>query len=132
MRAPIFPHDLKSFFARVPPAQRELVDALRRLVRWVVPETEETVLWGSLSYHRPALGGRVKGAVCLITPKRDRVDLGFIHGAALEDPARLLRGSGKHKRHVSIRHVDEIDEEALRCLLEAALHYHPSDSPEAL
>ena len=31
------------------------------------------------------------------------VNVGFFHGAALPDPARLLQGSGKFMRHVKLR-----------------------------
>jgi hypothetical protein len=31
------------------------------------------------------------------------VNVGFFHGAALKDPARLLQGSGKFMRHVKLR-----------------------------
>ena len=31
------------------------------------------------------------------------VNLGFFHGAALDDPAGLLEGAGKRMRHVKIR-----------------------------
>src|SRR5215216_3340315 len=30
-------------------------------------------------------------------------NVGFFHGAALDDPARLLEGSGKRMRHVKVR-----------------------------
>jgi hypothetical protein len=31
------------------------------------------------------------------------VNVGFFHGAALPDPARLLQGTGKYMRHVKLR-----------------------------
>lgn len=105
--------------------QRQVVAKLRRLIRQAAPEAEETVLWGSLSYHRPALGGRIKGAVCLITPKMDCVHLGFIHGAVLTDPLRLLRGTAKVKRFVRIEKVGDIDEDALRNLVKESAKYDP-------
>jgi hypothetical protein len=33
---------------------------------------------------------------------RNHVNVGFFHGAALEDPAGLLQGAGKHMRHVKL------------------------------
>ena len=36
-----------------------VVSALREVVRRVVPDAVETRLWGSVSFHRPATGGRV-------------------------------------------------------------------------
>ena len=46
--------------------------------------------------------------------------LGFFHGAALPDPAKLLEGTGKRMRHVKLRWGKPIDEAALRGLVEAA------------
>jgi hypothetical protein len=102
-----------------------VVAALRQLIRRAAPDTVETVLWGSLSYHRPSFEGRIKGAVCLITLKPDCVHLGFIHGAVLADPDHLLRGSGIAKRFVPIRDVRDIDANALRALIKAADEYDP-------
>jgi hypothetical protein len=113
------------FLARLPRRQGQIVAALRRLVRQTAPETAETVLWASLSYHRSSFGGRVKGAVCLITPRDDCVHLGFIHGSALADPFCLLRGSGKAKRFVPIESVQDIDRQALSHLVRAAAEFDP-------
>src|SRR5579871_1098015 len=48
------------------------------------------------------------------------VNVGFFHGAALADPARLLQGSGKRMRHVKLRPGAAVDAGALRKLIEAA------------
>jgi hypothetical protein len=115
----------KEFLARVSASQRPIITALRTLIHEMVPESAETVLWDSLSYHRPNLGGRIKGAVCLITPTPDAVHLGFIHGAALADPENLLRGSLKSKRFVPIQKLSDIDKKSLGALIRAAGNYLP-------
>ena len=48
------------------------------------------------------------------------VNVGFFHGAALPDPARLLQGSGRFMRHVKLRPETATDATALRGLIEAA------------
>ena len=48
------------------------------------------------------------------------VNVGFFHGAALPDPARLLQGSGKFMRHVKLRPGTSTDAAALAALIEAA------------
>jgi hypothetical protein len=115
----------EAFVAAIPARQRTTVAELRALIRKLVPEAKETVLWGSLSYHRPRVGGRVKGAVCLITPKTEAVHLGFIHGASLADPAGLLQGTRRAKRFVPVRRISEIDRQALADLVRAAGEYVP-------
>jgi hypothetical protein len=87
------------------PGNREVVLALRNVVHRTVPQAEESVLWGSLSYHRPQVGGRVKGAVCQIVVKQGQVRLDFIHGVRLPDPCGLLQGDKLSKRFVPIETV---------------------------
>lgn len=48
------------------------------------------------------------------------VNVGFFHGAALADPARLLEGAGKSMRHVKLRPGSATGTAALRRLIEAA------------
>jgi hypothetical protein len=51
---------------------------------------------------------------------KSHVDVGFFHGAALEDPARLLEGSGKRMRHVKLEPGREPNSAALEDLIDAA------------
>lgn len=48
------------------------------------------------------------------------VNVGFFHGAALPDPARLLQGNGKFMRHVKLRPGTSTNTTALRELIDAA------------
>jgi hypothetical protein len=48
------------------------------------------------------------------------VHVGFFHGAALPDPARLLQGTGKFMRHAKLRPGTATNAAALSSLIEAA------------
>lgn len=48
------------------------------------------------------------------------VNVGFFHGAALPDPARLLQGTGKFMRHVKLKAETVTNSTALSELIEAA------------
>jgi hypothetical protein len=48
------------------------------------------------------------------------VNVGFFHGAALPDPARLLQGSGKFMRHVKLRPRTATNAAALNTLIDMA------------
>ena len=48
------------------------------------------------------------------------VNVGFFHGAALPDPARLLEGAGKCMRHVKLRPGTPVKATALSRLIETA------------
>ena len=47
-------------------------------------------------------------------------NVGFFHGATLDDPAGLLEGSGKRMRHVKLRWGVPVDEAALSDLIAVA------------
>ena len=48
------------------------------------------------------------------------VNVGFFYGAALDDPTRLLQGSGKRMRHVKLKPGVPVDDAALLMLIENA------------
>ena len=48
------------------------------------------------------------------------VDVGFFHGAALSDPARLLQGTGKFMRHVKLRPGTATNDTAISRLIDEA------------
>ena len=48
------------------------------------------------------------------------VNVGFFHGATLDDPAGLLRGAGKRMRHVKLRWGEPVNVAALNELIAAA------------
>jgi hypothetical protein len=116
------PADVQAFLDGLSPATRPLVVALRDVVQRTVPHAEESVVWGSLSYHRPEIGGRVRGAVCQIVVRRGQVRLDFIHGIRLLDPCGLLQGDQVSKRFVPIETVADAGRlEVVALLREAAL-----------
>jgi hypothetical protein len=63
------------------------------------------------------LGDAPFGYVNLFT---SHVNVGFFHGAALPDPARLLQGAGKRMRHVKLRPETATDSAALSRLIAEA------------
>jgi hypothetical protein len=118
--------DFEAVLDRLSPDTRAIVSALREMIARAAPDAVETILWGSLSYHRPEVGGRVKGAVCLITVRRGQVRLEFIHGIRLADPAGLLCGNLRSKRHVPIASVAQVRRPELAALVRAAAAVDPT------
>ena len=57
------------------------------------------------------------GYVCAFT---DHVNVGFFFGALLNDPTRLLEGTGKGGRHVKLRLGRDVNAAALAQLVDAA------------
>lgn len=112
--------DVRAFLDGLSPEIRRVVLSLRAVVRRAVPGAEESILWGGLSFHRPEVGGRVKGAVCLIGVKSGEVRLDFIHGVRLADPARLLEGKLLSKRYVHLETVADTRRPEIEALIREA------------
>jgi len=51
---------------------------------------------------------------------KNHVNVGFFHGAMLDDPAGLLEGTGKRMRHVRLTADGEVSVSALSDLIDAA------------
>jgi hypothetical protein len=118
--------DVQSFVNDLSTATREVVLALRDVVRHTVPDAVESRVWGCLSYHRPEIGGRVKGAVCQIVVKRDQVRLDFVHGVRLADPRNLLQGNRLSKRFVPIATVADAKRPEIAALIREAADLDPN------
>jgi hypothetical protein len=122
--------DVSDFLNRLPADAWQLVSVLRKLIRRLVPNAQESVVWGSLSFHRPEIGGRVKGAVCMIVVRDHAVRLDFIHGIRLSDPAGLLQGSLVSKRFVPIESVEDARRPEVAALIRAAAAVDPTQWTE--
>ncbi len=93
--------------AKVPERYRPLVAALRDLVRECAPGADETALYGS-----PAWKGE-KG-LAIISVSKTHLTFAFDRGAEFTDSHGLLAGAGKKTRHVKLKSLDTLNEEALR------------------
>jgi hypothetical protein len=63
---------------------------------------------------------RPSHAVVGITLYPRWVNLGFMEGALLDDPARVLVGSGSQFRHVRLAAAEDLDRPAIRALVDQA------------
>jgi len=111
---------MELFLDTLPHDTRELVVALRSIIRKISPDAEETMLWGGISYHTPWIGGRVKGALCQIEAKGSEVRIAFIHGIRLADPTHLLCGTALSKRFVPIQSLAEAQRPEIAALIREA------------
>jgi hypothetical protein len=112
--------NIRAFVHALPNDERIIVAALRKVIHRSAPQAVETILWGGLSYHRPNIGGRVKGAVCQIGVKNGQVRLDFIHGIHLTDPLHLLQGNRLSKRFILISSKAEAERPEVAALIREA------------
>ena len=61
-----------------------------------------------------------QAAFAYVDAFRSHVNVGFFFGAELDDPARLLEGSGKRMRHVKVRWGEPVNAAALGELITAS------------
>lgn len=93
---------------------RETVQALRELVKKLVPDATETVN----SWNIPTF--EYNGPLCYYSVASKHITFGFLQGAHLEDPTGLLEGTGKNLRHVKLKRVEDVHNKSLAALIKSA------------
>jgi hypothetical protein len=95
---------------------------VRALVKEADPEVVEEWKWRGVPtwYH--------EGILCTGETYKDKVKLTFAKGASLEDPSGLFNSSlgGNTRRAIDIAEGEEIDAEAFRALVQAAVALNES------
>jgi len=88
--------------------------AVRALVKKTVTGCEEYVNpWKIPTFD-------LNGPLCFYMVANNHVVFGFVRGAMLRDPERLLEGTGKYLRHVKLRSISDVRQPSVRRLLEEA------------
>ncbi|MFH2040694.1 MAG: DUF1801 domain-containing protein [Chloroflexota bacterium] len=122
----MFPtRSIQKMLATVPPDLQEIVLELRNLVAEVAPGVTEKIHAKGFSYFFKERGGPVSAGVCQISIHADHVRLGFIHGAFLPDPAGLLVGEPKYKKHLRIYSYTGADWDYCKTLIAASAAFDP-------
>ena len=96
---------------------------VRRLVREADPEVVEEVKWRKPSNPLGVPVWEHGGIICTGETYKSVVKMTFARGAALEDPSGLFNSGleGNTRRAIDFREGDQIDEEALKALVRAAV-----------
>jgi hypothetical protein len=106
--------DVEAWFAAPEHDLRRLAQPWFEALRACGPDVRELLHDG---HPTACVGG---AAFAYVDAFSAHVNLGFFHGAALDDPAGLLEGAGKRMRHVKVRWGAPVDEAALNALIAAA------------
>lgn len=111
---------LDEFLSTHTPPVQEMALKTRELVLSLFPDAVKQIdVPGKLLGYGTA--PTYAGTVCVIMPLKDSLNLGFARGTSLPDPAHKLQGTGKKARHIKFKSLDEIDDPAVRALLQAAI-----------
>jgi hypothetical protein len=100
----------------------ETLSRLRALIRQADPEVVEEWKWRGVPVWARA------GIICTGETYKNVVKMTFAKGASIKDPAGLFNSSleGKVRRAIDIHEGEEIDEEALKVLIRAAVALNES------
>ena len=100
----------------------ETLARIRILIKQAEPEVVEEWKWRGVPvwYHA--------GMICTGETYKNVVKITFAKGASLEDPSGLFNSSleGNTRRAIDFHEGDEIDEEALKALIRAAVALNTS------
>jgi len=107
---------IEQFLENYDPKVREVCEQLRTLAKELTPEMEEFLFpgWKNISYGKSRSD---KDLFFYIAPFKDSVNLGFFRGTSLQDKNNLLKGTGKHMRHIKIKSMAEVDLKAISSMI---------------
>jgi len=110
--------DVQTFLSQYDEHVQAIASRLRTLVVQVMPEANEVITGHkNISYSTDA--GQMKGGMVYVAPFKDSVNLGFMDGIDLEDPQKLLDGTGKRLRHIKFRSLAAVEENEAHLLQQA-------------
>lgn len=97
---PVGPDSLIETVTMRSPELGELMERVRRIVRYIDPTLSERVRYGGVMFGDELFG---------VFPRKNHVTVEFSHGIDLEDPDGVLKGAGKYRRHIILRYPAEIE-----------------------
>jgi hypothetical protein len=116
------PQALSRLLRRYDQPVRDLTVRLRRVVlREMAPCHEYIYDAGSALALWYSFTSRVMDGACFIGVYTKHVNLGFNRGAMLPDPHRLLKGTGKWMRHITMKTPADIARPVIRDYLQSAI-----------
>jgi hypothetical protein len=99
---------------KVLPEFHPIVAMIRELMKEYAPEVQEIISYGIPSY-------RAKRIIAVISPTKKDITFAFLRGADFEDKYGLLKGVGKVSKHVKLKKLADVNQDALRYYIRQAL-----------
>jgi uncharacterized protein YdhG (YjbR/CyaY superfamily) len=100
--------------ARVLPEFWDVVEAIRKTLKELAPDLQESVSYGVPAY-------KLKKILAIISPTKVDITLSFSHGREFEDKYDRLRGVGKVAKHIKFKKAQEVDKELIGYYLKQAI-----------
>lgn len=108
---------VEEFLLNYPEEIRTISRELRAMARRAIRGAHEFLYYDAINY---SLSNSPLERICYVRPLKKRVTLGFLFGRRLDDPHRLLQGTGKRMRHIKVRALEDARNPALEELVKAA------------
>jgi hypothetical protein len=106
------------------PKFQAVATGLRALIKTVAPQVKEGVnAWGLPMFDS-------NGPFGYFMIGKSHVTFGLYEGTSLDDPERLLEGTGKNLRHVKLRTVEDLRRPGLRKLVKSAVRLNRENPSE--
>jgi hypothetical protein len=111
----------------------EMLARIRTLIKDADPEVVEVVKWQKPTNPAGVPVWEHNGIICTGETYKDKVKLTFDKGASLGDPSGLFNSSleGNVRRAIDIHEGDEIDKNAFKALIRAAVALNTSKQTAA-
>ncbi len=93
--------EIATYLSSLTTKQSELVLAMREAVLAAGDSVQEGIKWGSIAFYN-------NKNICGYRVAKNHVTLLFMEGAQLQDPNKVLSGSGAKARTIKATSVDEI------------------------
>jgi hypothetical protein len=106
---------------------------MRALIREADPDVVEESKWKKASKKTGTPIWSHDGGICTGESYESTVKLTFFKGASLKDPAKLFNSSleGKARRAIDIHEGEEIDANAFKALIRAAVALNTSEGKKS-
>jgi hypothetical protein len=111
---------VEAYIADLDGWQAQVAAELDRIVMEVAPQAGKVIKWVQPTYED-------HGLLCYFKAFKTHVNFGFFRGAELDDPDGLLEGTGEKMRHVKLKSLEDVNEEALKRLVYAAAELNRTD-----
>jgi hypothetical protein len=116
------PRELLAFLSRHEPGLQAAALGLRTVVLEEMAPCHEYIfaMRGTVVLLYGPTDRVIEDCICMITVYRKHMNLQFTHGTELDDSSGVLHGTGKRMRHITVKHLSEVDRPEIRAYLRQA------------
>lgn len=93
----------------------QIVQRLQEMILKMMPEAKLINKYGGIVIER--IAGQTDTQCCGIFRYTNHISLEFTQGYKLVDPEGVLEGIGKHRRHIKLSRVEDVEAQLCRELL---------------